>query len=414
MMAAMVSPFRLAPALAALGLALTLGCGKVNPTAPPDAGCNGSFCGGTCVPFDDPANCGGCGNACSGMTPVCTASGTSYECACAAPYEVCADACSDPRTDAKNCGECGHDCGTAACADGMCVPTVMASGPAATPSAVLTLDATNKLLYVGSTDPAAGQITSVPLAMPGVTTPVAAVGGAVKGLHLGNVANLLLFSADLPTGAEFAQVTLPAGAITKITTPAATSITNLAVGFGGVMFLGLQTADTWQFFFYFPGGGPATVNLMGMGNGTLGNIDADMNDVGVVNLTTGEMLYAQGPTQPIPALGAMLHVHAFAYNQAGRVYATTTDGMIVAAGAQGQMPAPIVTGLMTPDAIAADATGIYWTDTTAKTLTRANPDGSSPTVLAKGQTFAPGVLVLSATDVYWVDTAAHEVRRVPR
>lgn len=44
-------------------------------------------------------------------------------CVCLDGFRLCAGACLDTRTDARNCGACGASCGAAACVDGACVCT---------------------------------------------------------------------------------------------------------------------------------------------------------------------------------------------------------------------------------------------------------------------------------------------------
>ena len=83
------------------------------------SGATGGEGGTDCGPLTTLQNCGACGHPCtpahaSGAT---CATGSCQYSACDAAYHDCdADASngceSDPQTDAANCGECGHDCGT--------------------------------------------------------------------------------------------------------------------------------------------------------------------------------------------------------------------------------------------------------------------------------------------------------------
>ncbi len=66
-------------------------------------------CGGNCTDVsNDPDNCGACGSACDGATPVCA----DGQCVPSCPQGTldCDDACVDDRTDEENCGGCGIDC----------------------------------------------------------------------------------------------------------------------------------------------------------------------------------------------------------------------------------------------------------------------------------------------------------------
>jgi hypothetical protein len=97
-------------------------------------GCPGfeACCDGTCAfLFDDPANCGACGNACA-PTQICV----SRNCVCPEDTTACAEACVDLRTDPAHCGACDT-----ACASGQsCVSGACQGGPLgpATPIAVPT------------------------------------------------------------------------------------------------------------------------------------------------------------------------------------------------------------------------------------------------------------------------------------
>ncbi len=73
--------------------------------------------------FADTANCGACGNACSGTTPVCGGSAGSYLCveSCTAPSMICGTVCTDVVTDASNCGSCGMVCSSAMNASANCM-----------------------------------------------------------------------------------------------------------------------------------------------------------------------------------------------------------------------------------------------------------------------------------------------------
>lgn len=48
---------------------------------------------------------------------------------CARNEVVCGDSCIDVTSAATNCGACGHDCGTATCSAGLCLPETLATVP---------------------------------------------------------------------------------------------------------------------------------------------------------------------------------------------------------------------------------------------------------------------------------------------
>ncbi len=47
---------------------------------------------------------------------------------CELPQVACGDTCREVQRDPANCGECGHECASGACAEGRCQPTVVAAG----------------------------------------------------------------------------------------------------------------------------------------------------------------------------------------------------------------------------------------------------------------------------------------------
>jgi hypothetical protein len=79
----------------------------------------------------------------------------------------------DLQSDAKNCGACGHDCGAAACTAGLCAPTEVAKGSAAGAIAVdatnvywLGYDTANKMI-VAAAPKAGGAVTTLATAPAG-------------------------------------------------------------------------------------------------------------------------------------------------------------------------------------------------------------------------------------------------------
>lgn len=73
----------------------------------------------------------------------------------------------------------------------------------------------------------------------------------------------------------------------------------------------------------------------------------------------------------------------------------------------------LVTGLSAPEDIAVDATRVYWTDTTAGTVSSAPLAGGSVTVLATGQA-KPLRLAVDDTQVYWSNNLGGAIMHAPK
>ncbi len=79
-------------------------------------------------------NCGACGSTCSGGTPLCGPSGTTFACrsVCTGTQTLCGTACVDTATSLADCGGCARPCApanaSAACTGGTCTITACDPG----------------------------------------------------------------------------------------------------------------------------------------------------------------------------------------------------------------------------------------------------------------------------------------------
>ncbi|WP_394836643.1 hypothetical protein LVJ94_07020 [Pendulispora rubella] len=78
-----------------------------------------TYCDGKCIPTTaDPANCGACGNTCTGAL---ACSGGVCSGTCLPGLDKCGNACVARGSDSQNCGGCGNVCGpTQGCVAGKC------------------------------------------------------------------------------------------------------------------------------------------------------------------------------------------------------------------------------------------------------------------------------------------------------
>lgn len=81
----------------------------------------------------DKDNCGGCGKVCGGANALATCEAGACKLTCDVGYRDCntngADGCEAAlASDPKNCGRCGHSCGSGTCKEGLCQPWVVTMG----------------------------------------------------------------------------------------------------------------------------------------------------------------------------------------------------------------------------------------------------------------------------------------------
>lgn len=92
--------------------------GDVDAGAAVACGLDETACGTECrKTTTDPANCGACGNACTGAAKFCVDGACTATCA----LTECSGVCVDTKTDESNCGACGNACsGGKVCVGGVC------------------------------------------------------------------------------------------------------------------------------------------------------------------------------------------------------------------------------------------------------------------------------------------------------
>lgn len=100
------------------------------------------------------------------------------------------------------------------------------------------------------------------------------------------------------------------------------------------------------------------------------------------------------------------------------VYFTTVDTVYRVPNTPGTAATPLVTGQVNVGGIAADASGVYWTNRAGGSaglgsVMRAPLTGGSAVPLASGQNDPHGI-ALDATTVYWTNSAGGQVMKVAK
>ncbi len=386
------------------------------PTPPPvrdggssttDAGvaCS-TMCGGACVSAEDPNHgCGTC-KACASVangTPTCNTGACST--ACNPGYSACDTgccACGDTQSDAKNCGYCGHDCGSAACSKGICENVVLAT--AQVDAYAVAVDETNVYWIVEGTG-GDGAVMKLPLSGAGDPIPVA------QGL-------------SYP-----AAITVDAQNVYFATIDA---VMSAPVGGGSVKTLGNImgspagiAVDKSQVYVSLAGYSPmdkGSLIALPLTGGSQKILADNLDQPRAVSANATSVYFADA-TDVFSVASGNTHTYAaqqYAYAiTADSTHVFWTSGLDNGAVFQGQTkggPAiKLARNQFYPNAIAADGKDVFFTvgQGGGGHVMRVPIGGGTPVALAAGQAYPTSVAV-NSTHVFWVNFGTGTINSVPK
>ncbi len=334
--------------------------------------------------------------------------------ACQGGGITCDGVCIDPSSDAKNCGRCAHDCGSAKCTMGKCeAKLIVAAADGGTVITSLTTDQ--------SDDDPKGVATRIFYAVTGS-------GGGVfqDSVNGGNSVALSTTSAAQRTNVVVDQTDVywflqnfggPQQPVVKAQVNAAGSQTGYGVMnapyIQSILYypanknvIGSYSATaTTHGVFKCPGDGGACTNMVTFSGNPGGNVAKDSANVyfsspdeGLIlrsTLTGGSAgTYIQGQATP-----NLLRVNGTNLYWTNKGTNTIQKGSLTGAAVAKQMASTTNTA----DGIAADAVNVYWTDSTNGTVNYAPITGSGPNTpyVTMGASAAPMRLVRDAGFLYF-------------
>ncbi|MBI3185610.1 MAG: hypothetical protein HYZ28_26020 [Myxococcales bacterium] len=361
-----------------------------------------NLCSGSCVDKkSDRSNCGGCGISC-GSGGACD--GGSCDC----PVQNrCGSTCADLRSDPTNCGACGRSCG-GPCDAGSCVPVPLAQGLNNPRKLAVDQDSIYWLNQGFTSD--AGEVMRIPKTG---GTPVSIAGGenqpqdiAIDGTHV-------YFTSRLPfsTNGYVKRVSKGGGGV-EIWATNQLSPLDVAVNADHLYWSG--GPSVWRLSLDGGcGGGGCTPQLAATASSTVVDFAIDPTDIYWLSSFQAYRAPIDGGT-PAQSLSSLSSTpRALALESQNLVWTnSSTFGSVYRLPKSGGFPSIVGSSRSAFD-IAADDTGVYWTNSGNGALSALYADGGTRT-LATGQFNAYGI-ALDSTHVYWVVSGSSgRLMKVPK
>jgi hypothetical protein len=350
---------------------------------------------------------------CSGVAPACTDTGSSLadKTACGSGVACCGGVCVDNRTDADQCGYCGHSCQGGACLAGVCQPVVLSSG--GVEPVYLALDSVNVYWYDGG----ASLLLRVP-EVGGITTVLASDI---------NAQGLVVDSASLYWPAFYSgimSISTSGGAVSTLTPSTLNPSFGIAVDSTNIYWTDIADVLT------VPRSGGSVSTLASSQGGpwdvACGAFGVTVDAAHVYWTNTGSSpcyeFDTDGSIAMVPKGGGTITTMASSLSSPGQVAVDTTRVYWISetGGRSDLVSMPLGGGGATTIATAAqilgfciDASSIYWADVTTGIVLMAPLAGGSPVTLATAQVGAQGVATNSSS-VFWVNAKTGAVMKVAK
>lgn len=297
---------------------------------------------------------------------------------------ICSTQCTDTRFDTRNCGRCGHDCGTGSCSNSVCQPVLIAGD--ADGGAIITSIATDQ-----TDDNPKGLATHVFWSVTGT-------GGGI-------------FQANV-TGSAPIQLSTSAGVARTNVVVNQTDVYWFGQNFGGppqpILKSKVDTSMSQASVGTMNGAFIQSILFDPVAHNVLGSYAANGTNHGV---------FSCGPDGGVTCTSLI----TFSGQPGGNVATDGThvyfcdpgDGLVLEVTLNGGSAGTYVQSQDTPNLLRVDGNNVYWSNSATKKLLR-GPTGSvtTPKPLTTTANAAEG-LAADAVNVYWTESATGTVNFAP-
>jgi hypothetical protein len=354
--------------------------------------CDGDVDNGCETDLGQSPNCGACGVVCKNSACVDAA------CLCQTGFADCdgdkANGCEAPTaSDPKNCGSCHHDCGAGACIAGICQVSTVGTVPG-----ISALEVAFGFVYAGVCNQPGPAVVSFTPGHAGSSPAVAETGCAravaAAGTQIAWASDAAILLASIAGGDPSSTLASTKGGSRL-----------LAGGPSSVYWWDAPAAPAPHALLRVSLGGGAPETIV------QGDVTALTADFSQAYWSDQDGVHAVPHSGSSPVLlDGTLQARALAADPTTLYAADATSLLAIPLGGGSAKQLATVKQV---EAIAADGFNVYWADQGDGTVREVPIDGGTVTVLASGQSFAPGLPIFAdGRAVYWV--SGNDIRSVGR